>query len=208
MSRRPRAVAFDLGGVLVDVDRDHLAAFGSPAAVDAALYGANHDGMATGLHDGAAFVAAAVRALASAPLPRNDDAGHAAVYAAWARVVAFRPGATALLATCAARTTTWVWSNTDPIHWSVLGPAIDGVVARAVTSFAIGALKPDPVFYARALAGTGVAAADVLFLDDREDNVAAACALGIDAVVCTSVDAARALLIDAGVLDPADLRPS
>jgi FMN phosphatase YigB (HAD superfamily) len=165
------------------------------SGVDAAFYGDNHDALATGAIDADAFVAAAAAALAA----HGDDVDAGAVRDAWARVVAWRPGGPALLAACAAQITTWVWSNTDLIHWSVLGSAIDGVVARAVTSFGVGALKPDPAFYRRALAGTGVDAGDVLFVDDRADNVAAARALGIDAVVVTSVGEARALLAARGV---------
>jgi FMN phosphatase YigB (HAD superfamily) len=191
----PRVVAFDLGGVVVDVDKDHLAALGPPAVVDAAFHGDNHDALATGVRDPAAFAAAGAAAFAAAGLAVDADA----VRSAWARVVAWRAGGPALLAATAARVTTWVWSNTDPIHWSVLGGAIDGVVARAVTSFGIGALKPDPAFYLRALQGTGVDPGDVLFLDDRADNVAAARALGIDAVVCTSVAQARDRLAQAGI---------
>ena len=100
--------------------------------------------------------------------------------------------AVALLAACAARVTTHVWSNTDPIHWRVLGPAIDDVVAHAATSFRLRAAKPDDRFYRAAL--RGLDPARVLFLDDRDDNVAAARAVGIDAVVCTSVDDAKAWL--------------
>jgi FMN phosphatase YigB (HAD superfamily) len=191
--RPPRVVAFDLGGVLVDVDKAHLFALGPADAVDAAFFGPHHDAATVGDLDAAGFAAAMGRALRDRGVDVDDDD----VGAEWARVVAWRPGGAALLSACAGVVTTHVWSNTDPIHWRVLGAAIDGVVHHAAASFRLGAAKPDARFYARALLGH--APGDVLFLDDRADNVAGARALGIDAVVVTSVDAARALLAARGV---------
>ena len=43
------------------------------------------------------------------------------------------------------------------------------------------AIKPDPTVYLEVLHRLGAAPADVVFFDDRPDNVAAAAALGIDA---------------------------
>jgi 2-haloacid dehalogenase len=194
VARRPFVVAFDLGGVLVDVDKTGLASFGPPAVVDAAFHGPHHDAATVGVLDDMGFAEAIGAALRSHGRAVADNEARRA----WAGVVAWRPGATALLATCAAAVTTHVWSNTDPIHWSVLGPAIDGVVHRAPTSFRVGAAKPDPAFFLAALGD--IEPTGVLFLDDRADNVAAACALGIDAQQCTSVAAARACLRAAGVL--------
>ncbi|MDQ2728099.1 MAG: HAD family phosphatase [Actinomycetota bacterium] len=46
----------------------------------------------------------------------------------------------------------------------------------------LGATKPDPSIYRQALYALGAAARDVWFIDDREANVAAASALGINAI--------------------------
>jgi len=189
----PRVVAFDLGGVLVDVDKTHLMALGPTDAVDAAFFGPAHDAATVGALDARGFAAAMGRALRN----RGVDVDDAVVRDEWARVVAWRSGGAALLSACAGVVTTHVWSNTDPIHWSVLGPAIDGVVHHAASSFRLRAAKPDPRFYAAALAGH--APGDVLFVDDRANNVAAARALGIDAVVVTSVQGARELLSARGI---------
>jgi putative hydrolase of the HAD superfamily len=181
-------VAFDLGGVLVDVQKGHLAALGDAPTIDDAFHGDAHDALSTGQLSGTAFAARAAGVLAvELEVAR----------AAWARVVSWLPGGRALLSSCAARITTHVWSNTDPLHWSVLGPAIDGVVARVATSFALGVAKPDRRFFARALAGA--APERVLFVDDRLDNVEAARELGIRAVRCDGVDEARAILRAHGV---------
>ena len=50
--------------------------------------------------------------------------------------------------------------------------------------------KPDPECYNRALARLGASAEEVIFIDDRAENVAAAAALGLRSVHFTSPDEA------------------
>jgi putative hydrolase of the HAD superfamily len=59
--------------------------------------------------------------------------------------------------------------------------------------------KPDPECFRAALAVLGAEAADVVFLDDRADNVAAATAIGIRSVQFTDAAAAGAALAEHGV---------
>jgi len=56
--------------------------------------------------------------------------------------------------------------------------------------------KPDPECYDRALARIGARADEVIFVDDRSENVAAAAALGLRSVHFTSPSAARAAVAD------------
>ena len=56
--------------------------------------------------------------------------------------------------------------------------------------------KPDPACYSRALAGLGASAEDVIFIDDRSENVAAAAALGLRSVHFTSAAGARAAVAE------------
>jgi putative hydrolase of the HAD superfamily len=56
--------------------------------------------------------------------------------------------------------------------------------------------KPDPECYNRALARLGASAQDVIFIDDRAENVAAAAALGLRSVHFTSPDEARAAVAE------------
>ncbi|MET3825191.1 2-haloacid dehalogenase [Sphingomonas sp. PvP055] len=60
--------------------------------------------------------------------------------------------------------------------------------------------KPDPAIYRLALDRFGLEAADALFIDDREDNVAGARSVGMPAVVFTDADALRADLVNHGIL--------
>jgi putative hydrolase of the HAD superfamily len=54
--------------------------------------------------------------------------------------------------------------------------------------------KPATEFFTAALARLGAAAAEVIFIDDRPENVAAAVTLGMQSILFTSPGQARALL--------------
>lgn len=60
-----------------------------------------------------------------------------------------------------------------------------------VISGELGVAKPDPVIWRALVDRLGVPAGEVLFLDDREENVAAADAAGIRAFLWTGADDAR-----------------
>ena len=55
-------------------------------------------------------------------------------------------------------------------------------------SHALGTAKPDPAIYRHAAKGMGLPAGEILFVDDREDNIAAAHAFGMQAVRYTDHD--------------------
>jgi putative hydrolase of the HAD superfamily len=59
-------------------------------------------------------------------------------------------------------------------------------------------VKPDPAIYEHTLRGLGVKASEALFLDDREVNIKAAQALGIQSIRVQSVDQLRKDLQAAG----------
>ncbi|MAW99376.1 MAG: hydrolase [Sphingomonas sp.] len=61
-------------------------------------------------------------------------------------------------------------------------------------------VKPDPAIYRLALNRFGLEPQDAVFVDDNPANVAAAAALGIDAVQFTDAAAFRAKLVEAGLL--------
>src|SRR3984957_6979984 len=104
----------------------------------------------------------------------------------------------------------WGLSNTNAEHlrhlkaaYPVLG-TFDGITA----SCEVGAAKPEPAIYAAALRSLGVPGAEVLYLDDVEDYVRAAQALGIRAFHYTFNDGAlRETLRSLGfTVPPLDMR--
>ncbi len=203
MSRRVGilSVAFDLGGVVVDVDKSHLAALVPPGldiddTLARAWFGERHDRLSVGQLSGDDYLdgAAAILGITTA-----------AARAAWQRVVRWSPGGLALFTEVTSLVPTRVWSNTDPVHWQVLGPAIEAAIEAArpghtvdvAASFVVGAMKPEARYFARALDGADPAT--VLFIDDLEANVGAARAAGVDAVLVRGVDDARRVLRARGV---------
>ncbi|MFA6116211.1 MAG: HAD family phosphatase [Sphingomonas sp.] len=61
-------------------------------------------------------------------------------------------------------------------------------------------VKPDPAIYHLALDRFGLQPGEAVFIDDREDNVAAANGVGMNGLVFTDAEALRADLVRLGVL--------
>jgi len=80
-----------------------------------------------------------------------------------------------------------------------LGP-LAGHLDEVLASHHLGARKPDPDFYLRLLDRLDVAAAEVAFIDDREENVAAAAELGFPAHRFIDAAGTRAWLTGLGVV--------
>ncbi len=78
----------------------------------------------------------------------------------------------------------------------------------AFSSCYVGLRKPEPAMYRRALDILGTPPERVLFIDDREENVAGAVAAGITAIRFTGEEALRVQLKELGVLSAALLTPS
>lgn len=69
-----------------------------------------------------------------------------------------------------------------------------------LSSCYLGLRKPDAAIYQRALEILGRPAERVLFIDDREGNVAAAQAQGLTGIQFTGAEALRSELVDLGVI--------
>lgn len=74
----------------------------------------------------------------------------------------------------------FVLSNTNEINSEVLVRDLKGIVKHAVFSFEVGCMKPCRRIFKIALERTNQKPENVLFIDDREENVDAARDLGID----------------------------
>jgi len=200
-----RAVAFDLGGVLVDVDHGAPARhLGLPAAaVEAAFFGrGRHDDVTVGVLGGDGFLLAAAAELA---VPVE------AARMAWRNMVALRPGATTVVDRLSASSGVQlaIWSNTDPEHIAHLRGVFPAALSQAtqVVSCEVGAKKPETDFYETALAALGALPSEVLFFDDREENVDSALGLGIAAVRVRTLEEVVRALEERDVIAPLARRP-
>jgi glucose-1-phosphatase len=86
-----------------------------------------------------------------------------------------------------------VMSNTNPLHWQFVSDGRFDVLRAigrpgamfngAVLSCEVGSMKPDRGIYRAAIERAGVPAEQILFIDDRSENVAGARSAGMDAVL-------------------------
>lgn len=185
-----RAVAFDIGNVLIDWTPDALVdPFSS----------------ATGLPGDQALMC--VFQLYTRPkkrldlgdlAPREFHAELNAIVAAaggksiayqdflrlWCATIRPRPGATAIVRRVRDDLRIGVWSNTDPVHFGCYSAWLPALAsARSLSlSFLLGLEKPDPAFFREAIAALDVAPEEIVFLDDTTRHVEGARALGVEAV--------------------------
>lgn len=87
----------------------------------------------------------------------------------------------------AARYPLGILSNTNEVHWQFVARGRYAVVQDFFSvhalSFELQAMKPASRIYTAAARLAGVEPEEIFFMDDREDNVAAACEAGFDAIV-------------------------
>ena len=82
----------------------------------------------------------------------------------------------------------YLLSNTNDIHWLFIRdryPHVLGIFDRLIVSHEAGLEKPDPELYRSIIAESGFTPGEHLFIDDIEENVAGARAVGMDAVLHT-----------------------
>jgi 2-haloacid dehalogenase len=83
------------------------------------------------------------------------------------------------------------WSDELWPHGPRKFPFLDDLLREVFVSGTEGVAKPDPRIFEIVAARTGRALADLVFVDDREENVSAACALGMHGLVFTDAEALR-----------------
>jgi putative hydrolase of the HAD superfamily len=103
-----------------------------------------------------------------------------------------------LRALIAAGVPTGILSNMARDTWELLERRFDGVAAFTL-SFEVGTAKPEAAIYLRCLETLGVEPAEALFVDDRRENVEAARALGMKALIFEGEDALAAELEQLGL---------
>lgn len=93
-------------------------------------------------------------------------------------------------------------SNTCEAHWLFCRqrfPAFQEFELFAL-SYELRSLKPEPIIYRQAAELASVAPSSIFFIDDRPENVEAACAAGYDAVEFRDAESLRADLTERGLL--------
>lgn len=190
------AILFDLGGVLVDWDgttpiveltngrlnREQARRFW----IESAWVGRFERGLCTAEE----FAAGCVKDLGVSCSPQEFIAR----FATWDRGPF--AGAAELLEECRRRgLRLYCLSNNNSIHWA--NPGIQSLVKhfeRVFVSFETRLMKPDSQAFRHVLAGVQDCPAEILFLDDNPECIAAARAEGLMAEEVRGVAAARAAI--------------
>lgn len=125
----------------------------------------------------------------------------AAFHAARRAGYAYLPGMQSLLTRAASTLPTYIASN-YPVWIAELRErfALDAHCVDVIASHELGARKPDPEFFQRLLARIGHPASRCVFVDDREDNCAAAAELGMRTIRFTGAAALEERLRADGLL--------
>jgi 2-haloacid dehalogenase len=202
VSGRRRAIAFDLGGVLIHWDPRLLFRKLLPSEEQVERFLAevctpdwNH-ALDAGLPLEAGIAERVARFPHQEPLIR-------AYGARFAEMMLPMPGSIALLGELRARGVALYalsnWNADTFERTRALFPFL-GAFDGLVISGRIGLAKPDPRIYRHLLEAHGLAADEVLFVDDRAPNVEAAGALGIEGLVFEGSALLRAELVRRGLL--------
>jgi putative hydrolase of the HAD superfamily len=189
VARHPvRLICVDLGGVVIRIRRsleEALHAAGVPGYVLDSITEDERRSVRThasahqrGEHDCTAYVARAHEALGGRIPPETLLAAHDAILADEYPGVAHALGAIR-----AAGAMTACLSNTNDRHWESLVrlPAFEAIEHRHA-SHILGLEKPGSEIYGAFERAVGVSGGDILFLDDLQENCAAARACGWHAV--------------------------
>jgi putative hydrolase of the HAD superfamily len=198
-----RALLLDLGNVLVRFDHGTtLARLEAATGVSAAtlrphVFGPLERDLDLGRIHADAFFRAVEK---DAGLPRLDDT---IWIPAWRDIFFRDERALALLPRLTPDVTAVLVSNTNALHWEgvlSVAPEIGRLLPLRALSFEIGASKPDPAHFEKALALADASPVDAVFADDRAEMVDAARALGMDAFVVSSAAGLEADLGRRGLL--------
>lgn len=182
-------VIFDLGGVLVDLDKErcvrNFCKLGLGALSD--LIGTTHQrgilaDFEAGLINGGEFCSQ-IRRIAN-----NGSVSDADIRAAWVSMLCgIRPEKLELLRALKDRARVFLLSNVNEFAWDyclknyfeVNGARLTDFFDDVFLSYKMKLLKPDLRIYEKLLKDAGLNAADCLFIDDSKENCEAAERLGI-----------------------------
>ena len=198
MSANLRALLFDLGGVLVDIDfRRAFKVWATHSALSETELAQTfqfdhpyqqHERGQMSAQEYFSYLAATLKLSGS---PEEVEAG-------WNAIFVGEIAETRLLVQRARKTLPcYAFTNTNEVHmkrWSKLYPDVVAAFDRIFASHQIGLRKPERAAFEHISQAVGLAPSAMLFFDDLAENIRAAEEAGLHAVlVRSSHDVARAL---------------
>ena len=197
------AIIFDLGKVLVDFDytiaAQKISARSTRAPSD--LHGMLGSSPILVAYESGQLTRRQVYELVSGAIGYQGD--FAEFCENFAQIFTEIPGSIALHAELRQRQyPTYIFSNTNDLAIEHIRrdfpffAHFDGYIL----SYEVGGMKPEPLIYEAMEAMTGRRGADLVYLDDRAENIAAGAARGWRAILHETPEKTRAALVQLGIL--------
>ena len=183
-----KAVVFDLGRVLVDIDISQgiLSNIGLCDSEAINLLSENEDFVAysTGNIGPECFFHKVNEYF-------NLQLDYVKFKALWCNIFSQMRGMEELVASLAEQYPLGLLSDTDPLHWKYIlknFPWIDSFFNNPVLSFNTGVLKPHPSAFEHAVAVFGVKPEECVFIDDLQKNIDGANQFGLNGILFKGKD--------------------
>ena len=182
-------IAFDLGGVLAEVDWVPLKALHEQEAfVENAFFVQNdYQAFSKGELNAQDYFKGVAAILKRDPITVQNT---------WCGIVKGHAAAKSILESL--NKPFVLWSNINSHHLNVLIKDLalsQSVIDKSAFSFIEGFLKPDPQFYHRGLEKIGRPAHQVLFIDDQQKNIEVALKMGLEALHLPHIGQLKEILI-------------
>jgi len=199
-----KALIFDLGRVIVDVDVGRLASFvsatPSQADIDKVIMDVLGDDLMLQFNTGKVGPEEFHRGI----VRRFDlELEFDAFATLWCGVFSPIVGMPELIRRLEGRFNLGLLSDTDPLHWNYLrknNPILEAF-KRPTLSFQIGLTKPDPAIFRAAARNADTPPEACLYIDDLPTNAAGAAAVGMQSIVFKGPLDLRRQLIDKGLIE-------
>lgn len=120
----------------------------------------------------------------------------------WCDIFDPMPGMEDLVAQVRRKVPVGLLSDTDPVHWQYILDRFPfvGHINHPVLSFEVGVKKPDPQIFLTAARRLAMPCEVCVYIDDLDINVAGAASVGMDAIQFESPEQIRQALTDRGLL--------
>lgn len=186
-----KALIFDMGGVLVDLDiEDCKRAFKEELGfyrIDEIIDPCHQKGIYGDLEEGKLSAEEFRRIVLSESRPGSPAVG--VDRAMWHILIGIEPYKVEMLKKLSGRYSLYLLSNNNAIClprakeiFAEAGIEMDGLFRKCYYSFEMKALKPSEAFYKAVIEDIGLAPEEMLFIDDSQKNVDGAIEAGLPAV--------------------------
>lgn len=185
--KKPKAIAFDLGNVLVRIHPDRF--FPSLGIVDPERRLKLRDRVVETVQSYERGVLMTYDCLEQLGTIFDYEFEKDAIRRAFATILGDPiAGMDRIVEQAARKYTLALVSNTNPIHIALAEANVPSLASLQLRflSYEMHALKPEPEYYAKLVRGLALQPDDIVFIDDRQENVDAANATGMSGILFQS----------------------